>query len=64
MHLAREADPAVIVAGDPGQRGLGRSNPVAGVLFGPTRLRGRQRVLLVRTTDDVALRRERERLDA
>ena len=60
VHLPRQAYGA---CGQASQAGLGRAPPVLGVLLRPARMRGGARVALVRRCEDLALRRDSDRLD-
>ena len=65
VHLAREADPGDLAPGRHlGERGLGGTQPVAGILLRPARPRGGERVAVGRRREHFTVRRERERLDA
>ena len=63
VHLAGEAD-SVDVDAEGSERSLARLQPVVGVLLGPARLRGGERIRLLRGRDDLTLRGDRDRLDA
>ena len=63
VHLAGEADRRRL-APERGQRTLGCTPPVFGILFGPPGLRRRELVALLGPGEHVTLWRERERLDA
>ena len=65
VHLPREPDARDLAAlGDLAERRLCRIPPVLGVLLRPPRLRRRERVAVRRGGEHLALRRERDRLDA
>ena len=64
VHLAGEADSRRVLGAHCGQRSLARAPPVLGILLGPTG-RGRgQRVLPLRPRNNLAVRRDGDRLDA
>ena len=63
VHLTGEADPGRLDA-EIRERGLARLPPVLGILLRPARPGGRERIAALRPGDDLALRRQRERLDA
>ena len=62
VHLAREPDPLSARA-QPLQRLLGGAHPVVGILLGPSGARNRELVALLRPSDDLAVRRQSDRLD-
>ena len=55
VHLAGEAD-SVDVDAEESERSLARPQPVVGVLLGPARLRGGERIRLLCGRDDLTLR--------
>ena len=64
VHLTREAERIAVLPAELGQRRAARLPPVLGVLLGPARLRGRERVLALDAGEHLAGRRDRDRLDA
>ena len=65
VHLAREADSGDLAPGRHlGERGLGGTQPVAGILLGPAGPRRGELVPARSGREHVAVRRQRERLDS
>ncbi len=64
VHLAREAERVAVPPAELGQGRLARPPPVLGILLGPARVRGRERVLVLDAGEHFTRRRDRDRLDA